>query len=177
MNIILCGYMGSGKSLIGRKLSEKMAKNFLDLDEEIVRKKNTEIYNIFSEKGEIYFRKVEIEVLKETLKQLKNSVLALGGGTPCYGNNLEEIKTTPNTVLVYLKMNIEPLTNRLWKNKNGRPLLKNIQTQEKLNEYIRKHLFERQFYYLQSDLKIDVSNQSPDEIVNAIVEKLNLIKK
>lgn len=169
MIIVLVGYMGSGKSLIGKTLAEKINFDFKDLDHEIELTENQKISLIFQNKGEIYFRKKEIEVLKEQLKASSNTVLALGGGTPCYGNNLEWIKNNPNTMMVYLKMNLNSLTERLFAEKDHRPLIQNTRTKEDLNDFIRKHLFERQYYYMQSDYRIDVSERSPESIVEEIV--------
>lgn len=172
MIIVLTGYMGSGKSLIGKYLAEKINFEFRDLDNEIEISENQKISQIFENRGEIYFRRKEIEVLKEQLNTSSNTILALGGGTPCYGNNLELIKNNPETYMVYLKMNLDSLTNRLFAEKDSRPLIQRIQTKEDLNDFIRKHLFERQYYYMQSDIRIDVSERSPDSIVEEIIRQL-----
>ncbi len=172
MMLVLCGYMGSGKSLIGRKLADKLQTDFLDLDEEIATDQKMSISEIFQQKGEIYFRKTEMKVLQKTLSASTDGVLALGGGTPCYGNNLELIKQNPHTELIYLKMNLESLTERLFKERDQRPLIKDFDQPEQLEDYIRKHLFERQFYYLQSDIKVEATHASPAEIVQNILEKV-----
>jgi len=176
MIIVLCGYMGSGKSLIAKKLAEEISFDFMDLDQEIEKNQEMKISEIFSTKGEISFRKTETEVLKTCLNTKKNTVLALGGGTPCYGKNLQIIKENPNTTLVYLKVNLETLTNRLFSEKDERPLLKTIESKEKLDDFIRKHLFERQYYYMQSDFKVESSTLSPAEIVKEIVDLLQIKK-
>src|SRR5690625_4226660 len=113
MMIVLSGYMGSGKSVIGKELARKLNYSFVDLDEEIEKNQGMKIPEIFSSKGEIYFRKIEIEVLKSCLKLEENTILALGGGTPCYGHNLEMIKKNPDTTLIYLKVDLKTLTARL----------------------------------------------------------------
>src|SRR5690625_7906116 len=105
------------------------------------------IANIFSEKGEIFFRKTENEVLKSCLNTKKNKIISLGGGTPCYGNNLNLIKENPNTTMVYLKVDVQTLLNRLQSQRHLRPLISHLEDEEKLDEFIRKHLFERQYYY------------------------------
>lgn len=173
MLIVLCGYMGSGKSLIGRKLAEKLNYSFLDLDDEIEADQGMKISEIFAFKGEIAFRKTEMEVLKKRLLRQKNTVLALGGGTPCYGDNLVNIKKNKKTVMVYLKVSAAALTDRLFLEMDKRPLLHEMDSKEKLNEYIRKHLFERQFYYLQSDFKVDASTKTSEALVDEIIGLLD----
>lgn len=173
MILILCGYMGSGKSLIGKKLADKLDWPFVDLDEEIVSQKKMSIPEIFRQEGEIRFRKMEAETLQKLLKSNRNTVLSLGGGTPCYGNNLELIKANDHTRMVYLKVNVDTLTERLLAEKENRPLIKELGTREVLHDYIRKHLFERQNYYFQSDLIIDTSALTPGEVVENIYKDLS----
>ena len=91
MILVLMGYMGSGKSTIGKKLSEVLMYNFIDLDDYITKRESLSIQDIFETKGEIYFRKKETEYLMEVLWEESNIILSLGGGTPCYGNNLKII--------------------------------------------------------------------------------------
>jgi len=172
MKIVLCGYMGSGKSKVGRLLANKLSLDFFDLDEEIEKNEIHSVSEIFSKKGEIFFRKKENEVLKMILKHSKSFILSLGGGTPCYANNLEVLKKDNEVQLIYLKVGVDELTDRLYKAKESRPLIAGQENKEKLNEFIRKHLFERQYYYLQSDFVLDVSALHIDEIVNLLQQKL-----
>ncbi|PZD77868.1 shikimate kinase [Mesonia sp. K7] len=170
-NIILCGYMASGKSTVGKVLADKLHLKYIDLDKEIERKIQLPIPEIFEEMGEIFFRKKESEVLKEILQE-KDKVISLGGGTPVYGNNLGLIKSDRENILVYLKVNLEILTGRLWNEKNKRPLLSFLNHREDLEEYIRKHMFERNFYYLQSNLIIETNSLLPEEIADEIIKNL-----
>ena len=172
MKIVLCGYMGCGKSTVGQLLSEKLNVDFLEIDTEIEKKENSSITDIFQENGEIYFRKIENIVLNEVLKTSKNEVISLGGGTPCYANNLHLLKSNEHVKLFYLKMTPQNLTARLINEKQKRPLINHLQTEEKLEEYIRKHLFERQFYYLQSDFMIDANAKSVEELTEEIIKLL-----
>ncbi|MAN26315.1 MULTISPECIES: shikimate kinase [Mesonia] len=172
MKIVLCGYMGCGKSTVGQLLSEKLNVDFLEIDTEIEKKENSSITDIFQENGEIYFRKIENIVLNEVLKTSKNEVISLGGGTPCYANNLHLLKSNEHVKLFYLKMTPQNLTARLINEKQKRPLINHLQTEEKLEEYIRKHLFERQFYYLQSDFMIDANAKSVEELTEEIINLL-----
>lgn len=173
MKIILAGYMGSGKSVVGKALATKMDISFLDLDEEIANRESQSISEIFASKGEIYFRKKETEMLKVLLEQKEQFVLALGGGTPCYGSNLQLIKNSEDATSVYLKTGLLQLKQRLLKEKDHRPLIKDLGTPEVLEDFIRKHLFERTFYYNQSDLVVETDERSVPEIVSEIIERLN----
>lgn len=173
MKIILSGYMGSGKSIVGKALGEQLNLKFLDLDDEISREENLDIPEIFKQKGEIYFRRKEAEVLKQLLEKEGSFVLALGGGTPCYGKNLQLIKETSDATLIYLKTSLLQLKERLLSEKDQRPLIKDLDTPEVLEDFIRKHLFERTFYYNQSEVIILTDDKTVPEIVSDIVVKLN----
>ena len=98
MKIVLLGYMASGKSSIGKKLAKILNVPFVDLDDLISEKEKLSIPEIFKTKGEIYFRKKEIENL-ENFFQKDKFVLAVGGGTPCYGNNMDLIND--NSISIY----------------------------------------------------------------------------
>jgi len=89
--IILIGYMGSGKSVIGSKLSEALGIQFIDLDDAIESAEGTVISKIFESKGELYFRQLERKCLEQLLELPEPMVLSLGGGTPCYYDNMEFI--------------------------------------------------------------------------------------
>jgi len=112
-NIILIGYMGSGKSAVGQKIAGLKAMNFIDLDAYIEEKEQQSIKNIFKEKGEIYFRKIETKYLKEVLSEQFGTVLALGGGTPCFGNNINLVNSLENGISIYLQTSIKELNERL----------------------------------------------------------------
>ncbi|HSF45574.1 MAG TPA: shikimate kinase, partial [Chitinophagaceae bacterium] len=92
MRIFIIGFMGSGKSTWGRTIAEKMGMNFYDLDEMIEKRVNLKINNIFEKKGESYFRKIEAVALRELYVE-DNFVLACGGGTPCYYDNMSFINS------------------------------------------------------------------------------------
>lgn len=172
MKIFLLGYMGSGKSYIGKQLAERIGQEFIDFDEEIEKREKSSISDIFQKKGEIYFRKLEREVLKEMIDLEKNAVISLGGGTPCYGDNMELIKEAEDIESFYLKLNIQSLTDRLGKEKEKRPLISHLEKREDLEDFIRKHLFERGFVYSQSDHIINCDSRSAEEIIEEIQEKL-----
>ncbi len=172
MKIFLCGYMGSGKSLVARHLATKLNYSHIDLDDQIALMEECGIPEIFRQKGELYFRKLETEVLKDTLEDPSSLIIALGGGTPSYGNNLQLIKETPGTHMVYLKASVEFLTERLFIEKETRPVISHLVVKEDLEDFIRKHLFERAYDYLQAETIINVEGKSPEAIADSIICKL-----
>jgi shikimate kinase len=171
MEIVLMGYMGSGKSTIGKSVSERFKLDFIDLDSYIEQKEELSIKEIFTTKGEIYFRIKEALYLKEVLEHKTNYVLSLGGGTPCYGANMEDIKES-GANSYYLKANIPTLATRLQNGKQNRPLIATL-NDEQLFEYIGKHLFERAPYYEQAEFKININDASVEEVSNVISATLN----
>lgn len=166
MRIVLIGYMGSGKSTIGKLLAEKLELDFNDLDNYIENKSGTTIPEIFKEKGEIYFRKIEHDYLNEILENESRLVLATGGGTPCYSGNMHTMLERSNAV-IYLKLSIPRLIDRLSKEKDERPLIAHLEDKE-LPEFIGKHLFERSPYYAMAEHTILCDDKSPAEIVTEI---------
>ncbi|PKQ45125.1 shikimate kinase [Confluentibacter flavum] len=173
MNVILIGYMASGKSTIGKILANKLNYDFIDLDDYIEKKEQTTIVNIFKSRGEIYFRKLETAYLKAILEHKNNVVLSLGGGTPCYGNNMDVILSDTNSKSIYLKTSIPALVSRLKNEKSKRPLLAHIETDDLLSEFIGKHLFERSQFYNLAEAKITTDNKTESEIVEELL--LNLL--
>ncbi len=172
MIVVLMGYMGSGKSTIGKDLAKVLHYEFIDLDDFISDKENTAITDLFNTKGEIYFRKKETQYLSEILNTKDSIVLALGGGTPCYGNNLSILLAHKNVVTFYLKLSILSLVERLKKEQDQRPLIKHITTIEDLQEFIGKHLFERAAYYNQAKHTITSDNKSRKDVLEAILMRL-----
>ena len=171
MNIILIGYMGSGKSTIGKKLSQILDFEYVDLDNYIEEKEKNTISGIFKTKGEIYFRKIEKKYLEEVLI-LPNSVISLGGGIPCYGDNMKLITEAEDSKSVYLKASIPQLVMRLKDEKNKRPLISHLKNEEQLVEFIGKHLFERSVFYNQSNVTLSVDNKSVNSIVEEVILQL-----
>ena len=172
MKIVLIGYMGSGKSTIGKQLAKLLNIQFKDLDQEIERVENKNISEIFSKKGEIYFRKKEMEVLGSVLKEKSNIILATGGGTPCFGNTMELLNSDKKITSIYLKSSIDILSKRLFIEKDERPLISHLHEYEDLKEFISKHLFERSYFYNMACIKIDTDNLTPKEIAVSIKSKL-----
>ena len=172
MKIVLLGYMGSGKSLVGKALAEAINKPFVDLDMEIEKMEDCSITELFRNKGEIFFRKRERTILENLMEREKSFVLSLGGGTPCFGNTMEFLNSKNTILTIYLKASNETLTNRLFTEIAERPLIQHISAKEDLNDFIRKHLFERSFYYNQAIKKIIVDEKEASTIVSEIVAQL-----
>ena len=162
MKIALVGYMGSGKTFTAKALAEKLDLDFLDLDAEIESQMQRSISEIISEKGELYFRKKERETLSRLLKG-SNFVLATGGGTPCYYDNMELLNANSDTY--FLSTSVKVLGLRLVKEKATRPLISHI-ADENLNEFVAKHLFERRHFYEQAKHTL----QGPD-FINEILNR------
>ena len=154
MRIFLMGFMGSGKSTIGKQLARKLKMDFVDMDDYIEEKEGESIPELFKSKGEQYFREKENQSLKE-LCELEKTVISLGGGAPCTDQNLELIKTSGRSV--YLKMSIPALINRLSNGKESRPLIKG-KTDDDLKSYIAINLGIREEYYNQADVIISGEN-------------------
>jgi shikimate kinase len=162
--------MGSGKTTVGKLVAKHLKIKFLDLDTYIEEAEGQPIKQLFSNKGELYFRKKEFFYLDEILSSNSNFLLSTGGGTPCYGANMEAISNaTKNSI--YLKVSLGELIRRLSIEKDQRPLISGI-TNDELPEFIGKHLFERSFYYNQAHLKISCDGKSPEKLALEIVNYL-----
>jgi len=170
-SIFLLGYMGSGKSTLGRRLSKQLNLPFFDLDKFIEEEENTSIAKLFSTKGEIYFRQIERDILHRFIARDKAAIVALGGGTPCYFDNMEKLLSSVHKTL-YIKASIPTLSSRLMLEKETRPMISHLTTKDQLNEFIGKHLFERAPFYQQSQSIVQVDGKSIEEIVNEMTELL-----
>lgn len=162
--------MASGKTTIGKMLSESLQLPFYDLDSIIEQELKTTINEIFEQKGELFFRKKEREVLEVFLNNTNNYVLALGGGTPCYYDNFN-LYQNDNIKSFYLKTSVTTIVERLKTQKNTRPIVANLNDEE-LTEFVAKHLFERNYFYNQVQTIITVDNKNEEKIVSEILSKL-----
>jgi shikimate kinase len=172
MIVVLMGYMGSGKSTIGKELATVLNYTFLDLDDYISEKEHQTIAQLFKTKGEIYFRKKETEYLKALVDTKKNMVLALGGGTPCYADNLNVLLSNLYIKLFYIKLSIPNLSERLFEERKKRPLISHLESKEALQEFIGKHLFERVQYYNQATFTIKADGKTQKEVLEDMLMQL-----
>jgi shikimate kinase len=168
--ILLCGYMGSGKTTVGRILSQKTGLDCLDLDSVIAQQAGLPISEIFAQKGEIFFRKKESETFTDLMASPDSFVLALGGGTPAYAQNHLLLKG-PNISSFYLKASIETLYERLLHENEARPLVAG-KSAEEIKELIAKHLFDRNYYYHQAGYVITVDDKSPETVAEELLSRL-----
>lgn len=173
MIIVLLGYMASGKSTIGHIIARKMDSRFIDLDSYIEQKEELLIKDIFEAKGEIYFRKKEALYLKELMNAQGDLVLSLGGGTPCYGTNMQEILNNKQVRSVYLKASIPTIIDRLKNEQANRPLVAHMTSNEDLEEFIGKHLFERSQFYNQAHIVITTDGKTTPEISEDLIARLS----
>ncbi len=172
MKIILLGYMASGKSTIGRLLVKIFGYKFIDLDSFIEKREEKSISDIFKDKGEVYFRKTENGYLKELLSTQEKCIISLGGGTPCYANNMQLIKEDKDTISFYLETSIKEIVKRLMTEKEERPLVSQIGSTGSMTEFVGKHLFERNPFYSKADFIVNTDGKTKEQIVEEIVFKL-----
>jgi shikimate kinase len=158
--------MGSGKSHFGKKLAALLAYTFVDMDKYISERSSSSVADIFKNLGEDFFRIEEREALKTFIQQ-DNIVVATGGGTPCFHNNMETMNE--NGLTVYLKGSAEFLYHRILPGIKARPLIAGLE-EEELRSFIRKTLNERTPIYEQAKIVFDIKGLTP----KAIMEKLNL---
>ena len=150
MRIILVGFMGCGKSSLGKKLARKMQYDFLDTDEWIETHAGKSIPHIFSEHGEAYFRELEKTALEAIRKSSDFTIISTGGGLPCFNDNMNELLDAG--VVVYLKLSASELAKRLLQSKTERPLISTFENEESLRHYINKQLETRSEFYEQAHL-------------------------
>ena len=164
--IFLFGYMGAGKTVIGKSLSKSIDYEFYDLDNFIELGEKKKISEIFNDHNEVYFRKIENKYLI-TLSQKKKKNYLVGGGTPCFESNIEIITNT-NSTTIYLKASVNSLINRLKDGKTKRPLISHLKSDNDLKDFINKHLFERSYYYEKAEIKITTDNLEINQITKLI---------
>ena len=166
-NIFLTGFMGSGKSSMGKKLSQLLRRDFVDLDKYIEKKTGTSIPVIFSKEGEPAFRAIEQTCLLELLRDCQKSVIALGGGTVCFFDNVSHIKQ--NGLLIYLQLPPKALAERIKKSSTKRPLLQNLKSEDLL-QTIENKLENRRQYYEQAHITVSALNLTAQILQHNIIE-------
>jgi shikimate kinase len=166
MKIFLIGFMGSGKTHWGQLLSQKLSIPFFDLDEQVVSHEGKLIVEIFAENGEEYFRMLEKDVLHIITESHEKFVMACGGGSPCYFNNIDYMNQSGTTV--WINTPPDTLFQRLIKEKEKRPLIKGL-TNEQLKNYISKKFADRRIYYEQADVVIDEEPVQLEKLLEKIL--------
>ena len=151
--IVLIGYMGSGKTTVGRALAKEIGLPFYDLDWYIESRMRKKVSQIFAEQGEEGFRRIERNMLHE-VAEFENIVISCGGGTPCFFDNMDYLNQQAQ--VVYLKAQPEVLHKHLLMGKGDRPLLKG-KTPDELIAFIREQLQYREQFYSKARYTLDVS--------------------
>ena len=169
--IILIGYMGAGKTTVGKALSKELGIPFYDLDWYIESRRRKTVPQLFAELGEEGFRKIEYNMLHE-LAEFEDVIISCGGGTPCFFDNIDYMNQQGQ--VVYLRCEPEVLQKHLMMGKTERPLLKD-KSPEQLIGYIKEHLQEREPFYNKARFKLDVSLMDNYEKISITVAQLRKI--
>lgn len=167
--VYLIGYMGCGKTTIGKRLAKSLGWDVIDMDSRIENRYRKTIPDIFASEGEESFRKKERFILEE-LSALENVVVSTGGGAPCFFDNIDVMNSSG--LCVYIRMTPEALAARLRNAKANRPLLKD-KTEAELTGFIKEQLEKRRAFYEQARYVIDNDNGTPEEAAAKIAELLN----
>lgn len=170
MRIFLVGFMGAGKSVIGRRIANSLELSFYDLDEEIESRYKMSVSSIFKKYDEACFRKLETTVLESFSKQ-DNFVLSCGGGTPCFANNMNLMNSLGTTI--YIKMLPEELTYRIANSFHKRPLAEG-KSEEELSAYVNNTLRIREPFYSMAKITIDGSGTDKDELTDRILQSIEI---
>ena len=164
MRIYIIGYMGCGKSTLGRKLACYAGLQFIDMDHYIESRNCKTVPQIFAEEGEEAFRHKERKALEE-LSEFTNVIIATGGGAPCFYDNMDLMNRTGKTI--YLNIDPEILAERLIESKNERPLIKG-KSKEELVQYIATTLSQREKFYRKAQFQITEPDVDLDKLIKII---------
>lgn len=164
MIIFLIGFMGSGKTTLGKQLASKLSYRFIDQDEVIEQKYQMTVSEIFAKHGEEEFRRAENEALRELVKR-ENCVIATGGGAPCFHNNMELMNESGFTI--YIKVDPKIIVQRLKDAHTSRPLIKD-KSETELLAYTQQKIAERSPFYSRSKLVLYSKSLTVDDILRAL---------
>jgi shikimate kinase len=168
MKIFLIGLMGSGKSFLGKKISQSVSLPFIDLDVEIENQEGQPISKIFSTKGKDYFRTIEAAALRKS-NEAKEFVMATGGGTPCFHDNMNFIKQ--NGISIFLDTPVKQILKRLnEKQKSQRPLLQDV-PQDEIEKTLERMLEDRLPYYEKAHFIVNGYSITALEILQLVQTK------
>ncbi len=165
MKVFLIGFMGCGKSRRGKELAAQLGWSFVDLDAEIEKVADISITQYFAQYGEPAFRKLESEILR-AYNFANNSVIAVGGGLPCFYSNIEWMNA--QGITIYLKMRPEALISRLG-NRDKRPLIKGMDDKTLLH-FIREKLQERSPFYEKAAITVEGLNLTTADLIRKLHE-------
>lgn len=165
--IYLIGFSTSGKSTLGKIIAEKLNYQFIDLDEAISQQQGKSINALFDEFGEEGFRKIEQQLLVNTIF-LTETVIACGGGTPCYSDNMDFLLR--NGTVIYLEVDEAILLERMLNNKAERPLFKG-KSKEEIASHVNKLLTTRKEFYERANITIK-NNSDEESVVTNVLKSL-----
>jgi shikimate kinase len=171
MKLYLIGFMGSGKTTLGKRLALKLGYQFIDIDKIIENDIKMSIAEYFKLYGEEAFRAKENAIIK-TMEAPENAVIATGGGAPCFHDNLEWMNE--HGLTVYLSLSPKALAERLRNATEQRPILKNLKG-EALEEFIAEKLKERNPFYTKAQLTIKGADQTPEKFIE-VLKRENYLK-
>jgi shikimate kinase len=169
--IVLVGYMGSGKTTVGKALSKETGMMFYDLDWYIENRMHTTVSKLFTERGEEAFRKIEYNMLHE-VAEFEDVIISCGGGTPCFFDNMDYLNQQGD--VVYLKASPDTLYKHLLMAKVERPLLKG-KSPEELIAYITEHLKERAPFYEKARYTLDVNVLDDYDKIHTSVQSIRTL--
>ena len=170
IRVIIIGFMGAGKTTVGKALAAELGVTFYDLDWYITMRYHRTVSELFAERGEEGFRDLERRMLHE-VAEFENVVVSCGGGTPCFYDNMDYMNSLADTV--YLKAEPEVLAMHLKMGKGKRPLIEG-KSHEELEEYVRETVSARESYYNKAKYTLDVSLL---DNFTKIQESVSLIRK
>lgn len=168
MRIYLIGYMGSGKSTVGKNLASCLGFQFLDLDHHFEERYRISILDFFDKYDENLFRSMERDLLHET-GEFDDVLISTGGGTACFFDNMKFIRE--HGIAIYIRWPAGMLAERLQNLRKKRPILKDLDP-ESLPEKISEQLAEREFFYGQADIIIDAGAFSPQQLTEILLKKI-----
>lgn len=163
--IFLMGMPGSGKTTVGKRLAKAMGYDFVDLDQYIEKRENCSINDLFRHQGETYFRTAETEALKEISKKTGQTIISLGGGTPCYNNNIEFLLQAG--ICIYIKASEKLLLNRLENAKSQRPLFWGL-TKQEIEKKLQLMINARAPFYEKAHLNAEAANFEEKKLIEEI---------
>ncbi|MDR0836200.1 MAG: shikimate kinase [Tannerella sp.] len=166
--IFLIGYMGAGKTMLGKALADTMNLTYIDTDHFIENRYRKRISDIFTNEGENRFREIEHKIISE-LSDFEDIIISTGGGLPCFNNNMELMNGKGMTV--YLEVSVNELAARLEASRNVRPVLQG-RSGDELRKFIAENLEKRRLYYEQAKVRFDVEKMEDEKDVSALVEVL-----
>lgn len=166
MRVFLTGFMGAGKTTVGHRLASKLGLDFKDLDLEIERIAGMTIGDIFRIHGEVEFRKKESEALRDLVRDHDHVLIATGGGTPCFHDNM--LFMNDSGITIYLDLPSGALVHRLNHSKNKRPLVKGMGEKE-LELYVTDTLAQRAPFYLESKISTDGLNVNVNDLAGMVL--------